>query len=125
MNDTGQLEIAMDGVDAGGKRIARIRLSEEVDLANADQLAEAFDSPECKGADGVLLDLRELGFMDSSGLRVVLMAAQERGRFATILDGGSAVATLFGMVDVDERLNVVTGEDEAMARLQAGADAPS
>ena len=125
MNETGQLEIAMDGVDADGGRIARIRLSGEVDLANADQLAEAFDSPACKDADGILLDLRGLGFMDSSGLRVVLMAAQDGSRFATILDGDGAVATLFEMVDIAERLNVVAGEDEAMARLQAGADAPS
>lgn len=115
----------MDGVDGDGARIARVRLSGEVDLANADQLAEAFEAPDCKGADGILLDLRELGFMDSSGLRVVLMAAQDGSRFATILEADGAVATLFEMVDVAERLNVVAGEDEAMARLRAGADAPS
>lgn len=115
----------MDGVDGDGARIARVRLSGEVDLANADQLAEAFEAPDCKSADGILLDLRELGFMDSSGLRVVLMAAQDGSRFATILEADGAVATLFEMVDVAERLNVVAGEDEAMARLRAGADAPS
>lgn len=116
----------MDGVDLDGSNIARVRLEGEVDLANADRLAEAFESPECEGADGILLDLRELAFMDSSGLRVVLIAADEhRSRFATIIAEGSAVATLFEMVDVAKRLNVSTGEDEAMDRLRAGADASS
>ena len=116
----------MDEVAVSGGKIARVRLEGEVDLANADQLTEAFESPECAGADGILLDLRELGFMDSSGLRVVLLAAQERdGRFATIIGEGSAVATLFEMVDVAERLNVVASEDEGLARLDAGADASS
>ena len=109
-----------------GAKIARVQLVGEVDLANADQLTEAFESPECAGADGILLDLRELGFMDSSGLRVVLLAAQERqGRFATILGKGSAVSTLFEMVDVAERLNVVASEEEAVTRLERGDDAPS
>jgi anti-anti-sigma factor len=120
------LDIAVDDMAVDGGRIARVQLVGEVDLANADQLTEAFESPACAGADGILLDLRELGFMDSSGLRVVLLAAQERrGRFATILGEGSAVATLFEMVDVGERLNVVASEEEAVARLERGDDAPS
>lgn len=116
----------MDDVSVDGGKIARVRLKGEVDLANADQLTEALGSSECREAAGILLDLRELGFMDSSGLRVVLLAAQEQpGRFATVIDEGSAVATLFEMVDVSERLSVSTREDEAMERLRAGADASS
>lgn len=126
MSQTGQLEILMDQVEAEGGKVARVRLEGEVDLANADELSEAFASPACTEAIGLLLDLRSLEFLDSSGLRVILIAAQEReGRFATLISGSSSVATLFEMVDVSERLNVVSSEDAAIARILDGADATS
>ena len=126
MSQTGQLEILVDELEVDGGKVARVRLIGEVDLANADELSEAFASPECADSSGILLDLRELEFMDSSGLRAVLIVAQERqDRFATVLSESSSVATLFEMVDVAERLSVVQNEDEAIARIQAGADAPS
>ena len=112
-------------VDADGRKIACVRPIGEVDLANADELDAAFSSPEAAQCAGTLLDLRKLDFMDSSGLRVVLAQAQKGGaRFATILEEGSAVASLFEMVDVLERLNLAKTEEEALARLRAAADGP-
>ena len=62
--------------------------------------------------------------MDSSGLRVMLLGARAgEARFATIVKEGSAVATLFEMVDVHDKLNVAASEDEALDSLRAGADA--
>jgi anti-sigma B factor antagonist len=120
------LKILIDRVEAEGGNIAHVRLEGEVDLANADELSEVLAAPECADAFGLLLDLRNLEFMDSSGLRVILIAAQERkGRVATLVSASTSVASLFQMVDVSERLNVAPGEEEAMARIVDGADAPS
>ncbi|MDQ2677028.1 MAG: STAS domain-containing protein [Actinomycetota bacterium] len=120
------MEIEVDELEADGGKIARVRLIGEVDLANADELSEVLGSKACTDSAGILLDLRELEFMDSSGLRAVLIAAQEREeRFATVLSEGSAVGTLFEMVDVSDRLCVASDEAEAIAHIRAGADAPT
>lgn len=123
MSDAGHLEIAVEVVTLDGNEIACVRPTGEIDLSNAEELRAAISSPQTEGCVGTLVDLREVDFMDSSGLRVMLMNARESGeRFATIIREDSAVANLFEMVDVGERLNVMPTEDEALAKIRAGAD---
>ena len=52
-----------------------LRLRGDLDLASADAVASRLDALSQAG-DAVLLDLDSLSFMDSSGLRVVLQAAE-------------------------------------------------
>ena len=125
MSSTNGLEVAIEVIGDDGREIACVRPVGEVDLANADEFDAAFSSPEAVKCAGTLLDLRKIDFMDSSGLRVVLSHAQAGGgRFATILEAGSAVASLFEMVDVMERLNISATEEEALARIRAAVDVP-
>lgn len=49
----------------------RLALSGELDLANAEQLIEAVGGLCDQGAGEILLDLRDLAFMDSTGLRAI------------------------------------------------------
>ena len=49
----------------------RFRLEGELDITNADELAEVVEE-ELKGGHRVFLDLSELRFMDSSGLRALI-----------------------------------------------------
>ena len=51
---------------------SRVTLRGELDLATAARLEQAL----AQAGDGVLLDLRELTFMDSTGVRVLLEAAE-------------------------------------------------
>ena len=123
MSDAGNVEIVVEVVTLDGLEIACVRPAGEIDLANAEELGAAFSSPQTAGCVGTLVDLREVDFMDSSGLRMMLMNAREGGeRFATIIREDSAVANLFEMVDVGERLNVMPTEDLALAKIRAGAD---
>ena len=50
------------------------RLSGEVDISNESDLADLLDSEVAAGGD-ITLDLSGLGFMDSSGIRVLLRTA--------------------------------------------------
>jgi anti-anti-sigma factor len=53
----------------------------ELDLATAPQLEETL-LPPLRDGSSVLLDLRDLGFMDSTGVRVIVaahLAAEEHG----------------------------------------------
>ncbi len=123
MNSPNGLEIAVEVVGADGRGIACVKPIGEVDLSNADEFDAAISSPEVSECAGTLLDLTELDFMDSSGLRVVLSHSQTGGeRFATILKDGSAVASLFEMVGVLDRLNLAKSQDEALEKLRAAAD---
>lgn len=49
----------------------RFRLVGELDITNADELAEVVEG-ELKGGHRVFLDLSELRFMDSSGIRALI-----------------------------------------------------
>src|SRR4051812_18072553 len=49
----------------------RLALAGELDLANADQLVSATRELCAGGASELLLDLHDLAFMDSTGLRAI------------------------------------------------------
>lgn len=52
--------------------------SGEVDLATADQFQEAVRAAGA-GAERLIVDLEQLGFLDSSGVRALLLAARDVG----------------------------------------------
>ena len=70
--------------DAGGPRIA---LRGELDIATAPRLQEAIDDALAAAPARLVLDLRELSFLDSSGLRlfIVLAGRAEREGFELAL----------------------------------------
>lgn len=69
------LDLLLERDDQGS---VRVRLRGELDLSGAGRLEESLDRLAADGRP-VVLDLRELTFMDSTGLRVLLQAA-ERAR---------------------------------------------
>jgi anti-anti-sigma factor len=83
----------------------------ELDLATAPDLEEVVSDRMDAGQE-VVVDLRELQFMDSSGLRV-LVAAHARStnggpRFAMVrAREGTEVAKIMSISGVDERLELV------------------
>jgi anti-anti-sigma factor len=120
-SDPTSLEIEIEMRADGGRQIAFVRPSGEIDLANSDKLASALTAPATADSEGIVLDLSRVSFMDSSGLRAALTAAREGGdRFVTVVASGSAVASLVELVDAAERLHLVHDEDAAVARLEAG-----
>lgn len=54
-----------------------IALAGELDMLTAPRLRAATEATRRDGADRVVVDLREVAFMDSSGLRVLLAALDE------------------------------------------------
>jgi len=95
--------------DVGGR--VRVRLRGELDLAGAATLGTALRRLR-EREQAVLLDLDELGFIDMSGLRMVLAAAEEAsgddGRFA-VTRGSPPVRRLIGLVGLDGQLPLDRG----------------
>ena len=93
----------------GGR--ARVALRGELDvLATAALEPELTRLAEEPGLVEVALDLRELDFMDSSGLRAVLQGAQRLGeseRRLILVRGPSPVQRVFELTRTTERLEFI------------------
>ena len=86
-----------------------LTLHGELDLASADNVQQRLDALAEAGTP-VRLDLDDLRFMDSSGLRVVLQAAEtsrETGWVFSMTPGSEQVRTLFASAGITGRLPIV------------------
>lgn len=111
------LELTTERVGA----TVRLSLEGELDIASAGQVERELERIEREGPATVVLDLRKLTFMDSTGLRIVVSAdarAREQSRQLVIVRGPEAVQRIFRMTRLDERLTMV---DEP-SRADAGAE---
>lgn len=94
-----------------GDRRVVVTIRGELDLATAPELETALLERLDAGQE-VVLDLRELQFMDSSGLRVLVTAharAADGGpRFAIVRPlAGTEVAKILDIAGIEQQLNVV------------------
>jgi anti-anti-sigma factor len=90
-----------------GDRV-RVRLRGELDLAGVPKLTECLQRLS-ERREYVLLDLDELAFIDMSGLRVVLTAAESAARDGwafTVTRGSAPVRRLMALVRLDGQLPV-------------------
>jgi anti-anti-sigma factor len=100
---------------AGGTAI--IELEGELDLAGAAALEQELALPEADSARAIVLDLRRVQFMDSSGLRVIvvtLQRSQERGRRFALVPGAAQVMRVFDITRMRERLDFVDDPREVV-----------
>jgi anti-sigma B factor antagonist len=95
-------------------RSVRLGLTGELDLACADRLAAAI-LEHAKPGGAVVLDLRELEFMDSTGLSTVITAdanAKAEGWDLALIEGAGPVSRLFDLTDTRTLLRFVGSSDE-------------
>lgn len=72
-----------------------IELAGELDIAGVPAVERELQRVEGSDARMVVLDLRELGFIDSSGLRVVVLAHRRRPGRLAVVQGSRAVQRVF------------------------------
>jgi stage II sporulation protein AA (anti-sigma F factor antagonist) len=109
----------------GAGEVALVRVTGDLDMATSDALATELASEACRASRGVILDLTAVPFMDSSGLRAVLVSVEELDcPLAAIVRPGSAVARLIEVTEVGGLLPSYSTQDEAFAALpELGGDA--
>jgi anti-sigma B factor antagonist len=96
---------------------AVLSLRGELDLASSPLLQGEIDGSEVAAAAIVVLDLEELEFIDSTGLRVLLTAherSRERGQEFAITPGSKQVQRLLSITRIDEHLRVISSPDELL-----------
>ena len=92
-------------------------VSGELDLASVDDLQAALARPEAQ-AGSLVFDLRDVTFIDSSGLSVIVASHQRmraaQGRFAVVVSRPSAVHRLFELCGLTETLAITDDLDAAL-----------
>ena len=83
-----------------------VALAGELDLATVGELERAMQAARDAGA-GVVVDLRRLSFMDSTGLRAIVLAHEEldrAGQKLAIVRGPGPVQRVFELTGLEQRL---------------------
>jgi len=89
----------------------KIALRGELDLEHAYTFDEELRRVEALDVSCICLDLRELTFLDSSGLARLVAArrrARKAGRRLVLVRGPAAVQRVFQLTAVDEAFEIVT-----------------
>jgi anti-sigma B factor antagonist len=99
----------------------------ELDIAAADAVARELIVAERSGARRIALDLRELSFIDCSGVRVIVAAHRRAAERLVIVKGPRRVQRVFELCDLDSRMSFVdeppshTGFGPPASALRFGA----
>jgi anti-anti-sigma factor len=94
--------------DSGGH--VTVSLKGELDLSSVGKVEEELDRVEKDGPSVLVLDLSQLSFLDSTGLRAVVTAderARSNGRRLVIVRGPDPVQRVFAITRLEERLEMV------------------
>jgi anti-sigma B factor antagonist len=103
-------------VSREGDRVV-LRLDGELDLAGVPLLESEVENASLDDVVALVLDLRGLEFLDSTGLRAILSLdkrSAERGQTFAIVRGSQQVQRLMNMTRVDEHLRIIASPEEIL-----------
>jgi anti-sigma B factor antagonist len=106
-----RVEVRNDG------RASVIAVSGELDLASSAALEEELMRVSDSEVEQVIIDLRELEFMDSTGLSTLVKAhqrAEESGKRFALVRGPQQVQRLLSLTGVAERLELADAPEELL-----------
>ena len=87
-----------------------VALNGELDISTGQRLDDDLRRIEADKPELIVLDLKDLSFMDSTGLRLLITAdarAREERRRLAIVRANVMIARVLRLTRLDERLNVV------------------
>jgi anti-anti-sigma factor len=96
-------------------RAAIVIVRGELDLATSPELEQQLERVWESGNEHLVIDLRQLEFMDSTGLSIIVKAHQrlsEEGRQLSLVRGSQQVQRLLDLTGVSERLQLVDAPEE-------------
>jgi anti-sigma B factor antagonist len=104
-----QVEVSSDGPKSV------LRLFGELDVSSSAALEDELH--RVSGASVIVLDLRQLEFIDSTGLGVLVKTHQrmrEGGNRLAIIEGDGQVKRLLELTGLDQQLTLVASADEEL-----------
>jgi anti-anti-sigma factor len=101
-----------------------LQLSEELDAAAGNDLSAVAAGFERRG-DFLILDLRDVGYMDSTALGVLIglhVRLSERSGAVAIVHGSTGLGRLFDVAGLNRTLNTFGNLDDAAGFLESLRD---
>lgn len=95
--------------------VSSIIPSGELDISTAGRIEAELRAVEAEQPETIVLDLRELEFIDSTGLRVIIAAdarARVDSRRLVLVEGASHIQRVFRIALLDRRLEFVSDPSE-------------
>jgi anti-anti-sigma factor len=99
-----------------------IAIRGELDIANAEQVRRHISETMAGEAHGIVVDMHDVSFVDTTGLAVLVQAAREAkdsGRHMFIAGCGPQVRQVFGLTGVTVYVDMAADREAAVARLRA------
>ena len=97
---------------------AVVKPSGDLDIASVDEFRKELDDATLESAETLIVDLSDVGFMDSSGLRVILETNErlrrEHRSVAVVAPRGTAAAVLLTLAGLRRTLTVVESRRAAL-----------
>jgi anti-sigma B factor antagonist len=104
------------------ERTQLIEISGELHVSTAPELARGLDAALVGGATNVVLDLDAVGFIDSTGLSVLLNSLRgvdrRHGRMVLVVSNPT-VLRLFEVTRLDVTFDIRPTRDEALSAVRA------
>jgi anti-sigma B factor antagonist len=103
-------------------RVTTLTVTGELDLVSTPVLERELERANGLDADVILLDLRGLAFMDSTGLHLLLKAqhsAEQAGRRLVVIKGSEQVQRLLDLTGVAELMRIVESPAELLGADRA------
>lgn len=116
-------DFSVDVHEEGGATV--LAVTGELDLRTSPELEERLTRAFDGGAELVILDLRQIEFMDSTGLRVLLSAhqrAHETGRRFALVRGADQVERVLTLTGVRDLLTVVDAPEDLLTAGEQPSD---
>ncbi|MBL6076919.1 STAS domain-containing protein [Belnapia sp. T18] len=111
------MDFALTELDNGTNRVA---MSGRLDAAGAEAIDQRFTAAVGSVAKNALVDLTEVSFVASLGLRMFISVArvlQRRGAQMILFGAQRQVMEVFETIALDQMIPIVATEAEARARL--------
>jgi anti-anti-sigma factor len=108
-------------IEQGADDVVVVRLSGELDLSVAASAGERIASAVPSSARGLVVDMTELEFIDSSGVSMLFGLARRVGshrqQLRVVAPGGTAVARVLEIVEFERAAPVDADLDSAVAQI--------
>lgn len=113
-------ELVIDAASERGVRL--IALRGELDLASVPKLERELEAALADSEGAIVIDLSGLEFMDSTGLRALIMgqrrASEHERLFAIARKPGQLVARVLALAGADQAFAVYDARDAAIAAVR-------
>jgi anti-anti-sigma factor len=106
-----------------GDDLRKVRLAGRLDMLGMEPISLKFTSLTASHGQQVLVDLREVSFLASIGIRSIVSSARaleaKGGRMVLLVAPGSSVEATLTSTGISEVIPIHTDEPEALAALEA------